>query len=119
MASSRMLKRGVAVRCTPLIVNDVMGQILRGMPQQIVYPGQPALTPTLIGDELRRNWAKSSVAELMTRIRISMPQDNPGSLSLQSAADLVAFLLQMANYPAGSRELPRDPTLSEDVVFSE
>lgn len=76
-------------------------------------------TPTLIGDEFRRHWAKSSVAELMIRIRVSMPQDRPGSLPLQGVADLVAFLLWAANYPSGLSELPRDPALSEDVLFSE
>ena len=48
------------------------------------------------------------VGDLVERIRVSMPQDKPGSLSLQQNVDVVAFILKFNMAPAGQVELPRD-----------
>jgi S-disulfanyl-L-cysteine oxidoreductase SoxD len=39
-------------------------------------------------------------------MRISMPQNAPGSLSRQDNADILAFILQKGGAPAGTSELP-------------
>ena len=35
-----------------------------------------------------------------------MPDDNPGGLPEQTYADIVAYMLQMNDFPAGDSELP-------------
>ena len=37
-----------------------------------------------------------------------MPQDKPGSLGRQQAADIVAYILSFNKAPAGQTELPGD-----------
>ncbi len=46
-----------------------------------------------------------SVGELFDRIRNSMPQDEPGPLSPQRTAEIVAYILSANELPAGNRAL--------------
>ena len=62
--------------------------------------------PPLTGNDFNTNWNDLSLNDLFERIQISMPADKPGSLSRQEAADIVAFVLQKASFPAGQAELP-------------
>ncbi len=49
----------------------------------------------------------------------SMPQNDPGSLSQQQNADILAYMLQQGSYPAGTTELPTDLTQLEALKFLE
>jgi mono/diheme cytochrome c family protein len=64
------------------------------------------MAPGLTGGEFTANWNDLSLGDLFERMRISMPQNNPGSLSRQQNADVLAAILKKANYPAGKAELP-------------
>src|SRR5215467_1034807 len=64
------------------------------------------MAPGLTGGEFSSNWNDLSLGDLFERIRVSMPQNSPGSLSRQQNADILAFMLSKANVPAGSSELP-------------
>ncbi len=61
--------------------------------------------PALAGIEFLSNWNGTSAGDLLDRIRISMPPSSPGSISTQSKADIIAFMLKFNRYPAGSTEL--------------
>jgi mono/diheme cytochrome c family protein len=70
--------------------------------------------PPLRGREFVSTWTGLRVGDLFERIRISMPQDAPGSLPRQQNADILAFLLQENGFPPGERELPTtDPPLAD------
>ena len=62
--------------------------------------------PALIGAQFVENWNDKTLAELFTKIHTTMPQDDPGKLTLQETSDIIAFMLQKANYPLGTAELP-------------
>ena len=62
--------------------------------------------PPLVGAAFSSNWNDLSVFDLSERIRISMPDDAKGSLTREQSADLVAYMLQWAEMPAGKAELP-------------
>jgi S-disulfanyl-L-cysteine oxidoreductase SoxD len=62
--------------------------------------------PSLIGSEFSANWDDLSIGDLADRLRISMPQDNPQSLSREETAELVATILKGNRMPAGQAELP-------------
>jgi mono/diheme cytochrome c family protein len=64
--------------------------------------------PPLVGDAFLSNWNGSSVGDLFERIRKSMPQDDPGRLSRQQDADILAFVLNANKFPAGKTELDRE-----------
>jgi len=45
----------------------------------------------------------------------TMPNDNPGKLSRDQYADIVAYLLQLNGMPAGPRPLRPDPRQLEQI----
>jgi S-disulfanyl-L-cysteine oxidoreductase SoxD len=61
--------------------------------------------PPLTGPAFYANWEGESLNALFERIRMSMPLDNPGSLSRAQNADVVAHMLSVGGYPAGSSPL--------------
>jgi S-disulfanyl-L-cysteine oxidoreductase SoxD len=64
------------------------------------------MAPGLTGGEFTSNWNDLSLGDLFERMRISMPQNAPGSLSRQENADILSYILNKGNYPAGKAELP-------------
>jgi cytochrome c len=58
--------------------------------------------PPLTGPTFYANWEGESLNALFERIRMSMPLDNPGSLSRAQNSDVLAHMLKTAGYPAGS-----------------
>ena len=63
--------------------------------------------PPLTGDGFMSNWTGQTVGDLFERIRQSMPQDDPGRLSRQQDADILAFLFSANGFPAGKGELDK------------
>jgi S-disulfanyl-L-cysteine oxidoreductase SoxD len=61
--------------------------------------------PPLAGDGFLANWNGLTVGDLFERIRKSMPQQRPGSLSRQTNADILSFMLQVNQFPAGKKEM--------------
>jgi quinoprotein glucose dehydrogenase len=61
--------------------------------------------PPLTGPAFYANWEGESLNALFERIRMSMPLDNPGSLSRAQNADIVAHMLRIGGYPAGTTAL--------------
>ena len=53
-------------------------------------------------------WSGHPVSELYNKIYDKMPDDNPGSLSPEMSAQLVAYLLKLNGLPAGKDDLPVD-----------
>ena len=57
--------------------------------------------PALAGPAFYGNWDGETLDALFQRIRTSMPQDSPGSLTRAENADVLAYMLRVAKYPAG------------------
>lgn len=64
--------------------------------------------PSLAGDEFSANWNNATLGDLFEYQRFSMPQNDPGSLSPQENADILAYMLQKGHYPPGATELSTD-----------
>ena len=73
--------------------------------------------PALAGASFLGNWDGLTVSDLADRIRISMPQDNAGSLSTQQAVDIVAYILQANEFPAGEAELQTDKAVLKAMTI--
>jgi cytochrome c len=61
--------------------------------------------PPLTGGEFFSNWNGLTLGDLFERIRVSMPADNPGKLSREHDADILAFMLSVNQFPEGKTEL--------------
>ena len=73
--------------------------------------------PSLAGADFLDRWNDQSVGDLADRIRLTMPLDDIGSLSMQVSADITAYLLQANNFPAGQEELKADRSAMKSVVI--
>lgn len=65
----------------------------------------PDMAPLLNDYVFQDTWKNRSVGELFDRIRNSMPQNEPGTLSPQRTAEIVAYILSANELPAGNRAL--------------
>jgi S-disulfanyl-L-cysteine oxidoreductase SoxD len=63
--------------------------------------------PALLGAQFIADFNGLTVGDLFERIRTTMPLNNPGGLSRDQYADILAFLLKSNGFPAGPRELYR------------
>ena len=75
------------------------------------------MAPPLAGGEFLAGWDGLTVGDLFERIRISMPQNNPGSLSGQQNADILAFMFSSSRFPAGTTELPKEAGILKQIKF--
>src|SRR5262245_45473419 len=75
------------------------------------------MAPGLTGGEFSANWNDLTVGDLFERIRVSMPQNNPGSLSRQDNADILAFMLYKLNFPPGQKELVTQTDFLKQIKF--
>jgi mono/diheme cytochrome c family protein len=73
--------------------------------------------PALAGGDFTAEWNDQAVNDLFERVRISMPADKPGSLERQQVADVLAFILQKNDLPAGQSELPTTAETLKEIRF--
>ena len=74
-------------------------------------------TPGLAGKEFNGDWNNLPLSDLFDRTRGTMPADKPGTLKAEPTADVIAFLLQKGNFPAGQTELPSDDAALKAITF--
>lgn len=73
--------------------------------------------PALAGPDFLSNWTGQPITAVFDKIQISMPADQPGSLTAQQTADVLAFLLKSNRYPAGQTELPAVSDRLKQILF--
>jgi len=72
----------------------------------------------LAGDAFTETWEGQTVGDLFDLIHNTMPQDKPGTLSPDQVVDLISYLLQYNQYPAGKDELKDDPAALKAIVIT-
>jgi len=75
------------------------------------------MAPPLAGGEFLAGWDGLTVGDLFERVRISMPQNNPGSLSGQQNADILAFMFKASKFPTGTTELAKEAGILKQIKF--
>ena len=73
--------------------------------------------PPLTGGAFQANWNGLTLGDLFDRIRKTMPQAKPGSLTRQQDSDVLAFMLSMNKFPAGKTELYRQSEMLKEIRF--
>lgn len=71
--------------------------------------------PPLSGAQFLANWNGLMVGDLFERIRKSMPANDPGRLTSQQNADVLAYLFSFNMFPAGKSELAHDAQLLKQI----
>jgi len=81
------------------------------------YMGGTDGAGALIGPTFNGNWNNVPLDQMLDRVRLTMPQDKPASLSRQQTADALAFLLSINKMPAGKIELPRQAEMLNLIQY--
>jgi mono/diheme cytochrome c family protein len=77
--------------------------------------GDPSIgAANLVGD-FKTEWDSRPVGRLFTKISTQMPGNDPGSLTPQQYADVLSFILQKNNFPAGQKDLA--PEGLDQIIF--
>jgi S-disulfanyl-L-cysteine oxidoreductase SoxD len=94
--SAAQQKRGDALYVTEC--STCHGETLKG--------GEGA--PALVGADFIARWSQGTLADLFDKVSQTMPAppEQPGKLSPQQNADVVAFMLSASGFPAGAGDLP-------------
>jgi S-disulfanyl-L-cysteine oxidoreductase SoxD len=63
-------------------------------------------TDAYSGSAFQTSWIGRTLYDFFDLVRTTMPNDNPGSLSRQQYADVVAYVLKLNGFPAGAADVP-------------
>jgi cytochrome c len=75
--------------------------------------------PPLVSDPFMRSWRGKNLKELFDLLSRSMPADNRGSLSARTYTDLIAYLLRVNDFPAGTSALSDAPADLEAIAIEQ
>ena len=73
--------------------------------------------PKLVGEMFLANWSSQPVSELFAWVLETMPADQPGTLSKEDAAAVLAYILQINKMPAGKQDLPGERDALSTIEF--
>ena len=73
--------------------------------------------PPLTGGAFQANWNGLTLGDLFDRIRKTMPQSKPNSLTRQQDSDVLAFTLSVNKFPAGKTELYKQSEMLKEIRF--
>jgi len=60
------------------------------------------------GDKFAKRWLGRSLGDMYEYLITEMPKNDPGSLSPDDYANVMAYMLRINAMPVGTRELPAD-----------
>ena len=109
-------------------VNDGVYNAEQATRGQVIYDEQCAFchgedmsggqAPGLAGPDFVAFWDTAPLSELVNKIQTSMPQSSPGMLSGQDSTDIVAYMLQVGEYPTGDTELSDDTETLDSITIA-
>jgi cytochrome c5 len=79
-------------------------------------PDQPEAPPIARYTFLSK-WDGQTVDSLLGFVKSAMPPQSPGSLTDQQYIDVISYMFQLSNAPAGQAELKPDPAALAGVVI--
>jgi mono/diheme cytochrome c family protein len=68
-------------------------------------------------DAFKATWSGRPISDLFDAIKEKMPKSDPGSLTPEEAAQVLAYILKINDLPAGDVELPSDVTALKRIKF--
>ena len=74
--------------------------------------------PGLVGGEFVSHWDTLTVGDLFDRVRTTMPQNAPQTLTRDEYADVLAYVLKYNGFPEGSSPLDRRSEVLELISIT-
>jgi mono/diheme cytochrome c family protein len=74
--------------------------------------------PPVAGRKFLREWNGRSLAALAEYVRTTMPKNNPGYLSSDEVADIIAYMLSVSRVPPGGASLQADAGALAAIVIA-
>jgi mono/diheme cytochrome c family protein len=71
----------------------------------------------LQGAVFSSNWNGVPLGAMLDRVRSTMPQDKPMTLSRQQTADVLAYVFSVNRFPPGKAELSRQTDILNTIAF--
>ncbi|MDX1384499.1 MAG: cytochrome c [Thermoanaerobaculia bacterium] len=71
----------------------------------------------LAGSDFMWAWNELTVGDLFERLRVSMPEANPKSMTNQEKVDVLAYMLARNDIPAGAEELEPSTAKLKPILF--
>jgi mono/diheme cytochrome c family protein len=81
-------------------------QAVRGEKAYRINCGSCHAPTAYTGASFLQLWVGRSAYDMVSLLRQTMPNDEPGRLTKQQYVDIVAYLFKLNGYPAGARSLP-------------
>ena len=75
------------------------------------------MAPGLVGGDFVWGWSGLTLGQMFEPMRVSMPQDDPSSVSRQEKVDILAFILRVNDFPVGERELAIQTEALDQFLF--
>ena len=75
------------------------------------------IASALIGEPFTFRWSDLSVGDMFVVIRTTMPEGAAGNLSRRRYLDIISYLLQANEFPAGDTPLPRRASALEQIII--
>ena len=72
--------------------------------------------PALIAATFASHFNGAAIGDLVNRVRTTMPQSSPNSLTAAAYFDIVAYILQANGAPAGAQDLGADSPALKNLI---
>ena len=73
--------------------------------------------PALAGGDFLASWDKTPLADVVTKITLTMPASAPGSINREQATDIATYVLQANKFPAGDADLASDEATLKAIAI--
>jgi mono/diheme cytochrome c family protein len=73
--------------------------------------------PALSGSDFDTDWEGQTLNDIFSKIRRSMPKNQPERLNQQQKVDVMAYILSFNKFPSGQGELEPDTDLLKLILF--
>ena len=112
----RTTKDGVYTKAQADKVTETYAKVCAGCHDPAKVPEGKKPAPALVGDAFFDSWKDRTLGELMTTIRLTMPNDGSMTLTVEDAENLTAYILQLNKLPEGKEPLKNDDAGKKTVI---
>jgi mono/diheme cytochrome c family protein len=115
-AAQKTTKDGVYTKAQADRATELYGKVCANCHDPSKVPADKKPAPPLVGDVFLDTWKDRALGELLTVIRVTMPNDGSAVLTPEDVVDLTAYILQANKFPEGKEPLKNDDAAKKIVI---